>query len=141
MVVTPLYTSSYKIYISHTDAGGIVYHANHLTFMEHARRDWLAALGFDYFLDEGVHFVVKSATLDYHHSLVLDDVVTVSIDKIHLNGASVIIHQSIFKNAQPKPATTAVITLACIRKTNDKLTACRIPKQLTDTLNQKLQGI
>lgn len=42
-----VFSNHYKVYINHTDAGGIVYHANHLTFFENCRRDWLTSLGFD----------------------------------------------------------------------------------------------
>ena len=52
--MTTKFSTTYKIYINHTDAGGIVYHANHLIFLENCRRDWLASLGFDgyFFIDK-----------------------------------------------------------------------------------------
>ena len=34
-----------RVYIEDTDAGGIVYHANHIRFMERARTEWLRASG------------------------------------------------------------------------------------------------
>ena len=40
----PLFSTNYSIYINHTDAGGIVYHANHLVFFENCRRDWFTKL-------------------------------------------------------------------------------------------------
>lgn len=30
--IKPLFAKDYNVYINHTDAGGIVYHANHLVF-------------------------------------------------------------------------------------------------------------
>ena len=44
-------TFSYKtrIYYEDTDAGGIVYHANHIRFMERARTEWLRAAGVDHY--------------------------------------------------------------------------------------------
>ena len=42
---TPLFATDYNVYINHTDAGGIVYHANHLVFFENCRRDWFTKLG------------------------------------------------------------------------------------------------
>ena len=41
----PVYANQYRIYLEDTDAGGIVYHANHLKLFERCRRDWLRALG------------------------------------------------------------------------------------------------
>jgi YbgC/YbaW family acyl-CoA thioester hydrolase len=35
-----------SIYVEDTDFGGIVYHANHLKFMERVRTEWLLSLGF-----------------------------------------------------------------------------------------------
>jgi YbgC/YbaW family acyl-CoA thioester hydrolase len=32
-----------RVYIEDTDAGGIVYHANHIRFMERTRTEWLRA--------------------------------------------------------------------------------------------------
>ncbi|HYP68436.1 MAG TPA: thioesterase family protein, partial [Thiobacillaceae bacterium] len=36
-----------RVYWEDTDAGGVVYYANYLKFMERARTEWLRALGFD----------------------------------------------------------------------------------------------
>ena len=38
---------SLRIYWEDTDAGGVVYYANYLKFMERCRTDWLRALGID----------------------------------------------------------------------------------------------
>ncbi|MBP7900929.1 MAG: YbgC/FadM family acyl-CoA thioesterase, partial [Gammaproteobacteria bacterium] len=34
-----------RVYYEDTDAGGVVYYANYLKFMERARSEWLRALG------------------------------------------------------------------------------------------------
>ena len=36
-----------RVYYEDTDAGGVVYYANYLRFMERARTEWLRALGFE----------------------------------------------------------------------------------------------
>lgn len=36
-----------RVYYEDTDAGGVVYHANYLKFMERARSEWLRQLGFE----------------------------------------------------------------------------------------------
>jgi acyl-CoA thioester hydrolase len=38
-----------RIYWEDTDAGGVVYYANYLKFMERCRTEWLRALGVDQF--------------------------------------------------------------------------------------------
>ena len=41
------FTWPVRVYYEDTDAGGVVYHANYLNFMERARTEWLRALGFE----------------------------------------------------------------------------------------------
>ena len=53
-----------RVYYEDTDAGGVVYYANYLKFMERARTEWLRAEGFeqtDLAERHGVAFVVRSA--------------------------------------------------------------------------------
>ena len=101
---TPLFTKNYNVYINHTDAGGIVYHANHLVFFENCRRDWFGKLNLNgYFLqtDDGEiqHFVVSQADLQYKKAILLDEVISVRIDKVELKPASIIFYQSIYRNS------------------------------------------
>lgn len=94
----PIFSNHYKVYINHTDAGGIVYHANHLTFFENCRRDWLTSLGFDgYFFDADgavdetsgqqgkIHFVVNHADVKYKSPLFVDDNLIVTITDVVKN--------------------------------------------------------
>lgn len=99
----PLFATDYNVYINHTDAGGIVYHANHLVFFENCRRDWFTKLGLNgYFLrtDDGEiqHFVVSQADLQYKKAILLDEVINVRIDKVELKPASIIFYQSIHRS-------------------------------------------
>lgn len=140
----PLFANHYKVYINHTDAGGIVYHANHLTFFENCRRDWLSSLGFDgYFFDgdgtpagtDGsagkVHFVVSRADLTYKIPLLVDDVLVVTIHNVIKKSASLILTQHIYKNdtdfQQNKIATIGTITLACVSNGIEGIRPCRLP--------------
>lgn len=100
-----IFSSQYHIYINHTDAGGIVYHGNHLTFFENCRRDWLNSLGIDSYFMTGTddsssigHFVVKTAELDYRHAIHLDDDICVRIDRVVIRPASLLFYQSIYLN-------------------------------------------
>ena len=129
----PLYATDYHVYINHTDAGGIVYHANHLVFFENARRDWFTTLGLNgYFLqaDDGEvqHFVVSQVALNYHKAIFLDDTITVTIDKVELKPASIIFYQSIYRktptvNGQTQvasaskrtPLSSTRIVIACVK--------------------------
>ncbi len=73
-----------RVYIEDTDAGGIVYYANYLRFLERARTEWLRTLGLsqEKFRQEGVLIVVRDVQLRYRAPARLDDelMVTVAIE-------------------------------------------------------------
>ena len=52
-----------RVYWEDTDAGGVVYYANYLKFMERARTEWLEALGFPLAQFEREHGVVFVAAV------------------------------------------------------------------------------
>lgn len=130
---TPLFAKDYNVYINHTDAGGIVYHANHLVFFENCRRDWFGQLGLNgYFLqtDDGQvqHFVVSQADLQYKRAILLDEIINVRIDKVELKPASIIFYQSIHRhgsdsfstdntndNAKNSLLSSTKIVIACVQ--------------------------
>lgn len=107
-----IFTAHYPVYIGDTDAGGIVYHANHLNFLERCRRDWLKSLGFaSYFLADGVHLVVKKADISYHRPLLLDELLTVSIEKVATKkqvSPSSSISTKMDKTAPPPPPSSCL---------------------------------
>ena len=69
-----------KVYYEDTDAGGIVYYANYLKFLERARTEALVTLGFnnkkinDNF---GAQIIVKSCNIEYKISARLEDELTI----------------------------------------------------------------
>ena len=127
--IAPLFAKDYNVYINHTDAGGIVYHANHLVFFENCRRDWFTKLGLNgYFLqtDNGEiqHFVVSQADLQYKRAILLDEIINVRIDKVELKPASIIFYQSIHRNTADNGTTqranahllsSTKIVIACVQ--------------------------
>jgi acyl-CoA thioester hydrolase len=57
-----------RVYYEDTDAGGVVFYANYLKFMERARTEFLRSLGFEQDLllqQEGLLFAVKYVEIDY----------------------------------------------------------------------------
>jgi tol-pal system-associated acyl-CoA thioesterase len=68
-----------RIYVEDTDAGGIVFYANYLKFMERARTELMRSLGFDKpALFDDMQFVVTEVSLKYHSPAVLDDEISVT---------------------------------------------------------------
>lgn len=75
-----MFTLSVRVYYEDTDAGGIVYYANYLKFMERARTEWLRHLGIEsekMMREQGVCFVVAKVEIAYKRPARLDDVLTV----------------------------------------------------------------
>jgi len=65
-----------KVYYEDTDAGGIVYYANYLKFLERARTEALVTLGFNnkkIKQDFGSLIVVKSCNIEYKIPAHLED--------------------------------------------------------------------
>lgn len=57
-----------RVYYEDTDAGGVVYYANYLRFMEQCRTEWLRSLGIeqDLLINEyDVLFAVRHVDIDY----------------------------------------------------------------------------
>ena len=65
-----------KVYYEDTDAGGVVYYANYLKFLERARTEALVTLGFNNIKikeDFGSLIIVKSCNIEYKISAHLED--------------------------------------------------------------------
>ena len=78
-----VFTWQTPVYYQDTDAGGVVYYANYLGFMERARTEWLRARGFSQAslaADPGVLFAVAEADVRYRRPARLDDVVVISCE-------------------------------------------------------------
>tara|TARA_B100000767_G_C19733779_1_gene522929 strand:- start:323 stop:745 length:423 start_codon:yes stop_codon:yes gene_type:complete len=70
------FTFKVKIYYEDTDAGGVVYYANYLKFLERARTDAITNFGFSNKKikeDFGALIVVKSCDIEYKKSAILED--------------------------------------------------------------------
>lgn len=70
-----------RVYWEDTDAGGIVFYANYLKFMERGRTEWLRALGFGQQVlreQAGGMFVVSETAVKYHQPARLDDALWVT---------------------------------------------------------------
>ena len=77
-----------RVYIEDTDAGGIVYYANYLKFMERARTEYMRALGFSKpALMSNSQLVVVQLDLKYLMPAMLDDTLRISVELKELKKA------------------------------------------------------
>ena len=154
----PVYTTPYRIYLEDTDAGGIVYHANHLKLFERCRRDWLRALGMtSYFYqahsaeaashvthhsDSGkadIQFVVSQANIRYVRPILLDSEVTVVIETADCKSASLQLEQRIYDSHQ-QLLSQAEISIVCVATSKDEKGQTQVrPTRLPEAFVQLLQ--
>ncbi|MGH8031746.1 MAG: tol-pal system-associated acyl-CoA thioesterase [Luteimonas sp.] len=93
-----------RVYWEDTDAGGVVYHARYVAFLERARTEWMRAIGHGQQAlrdDHGIVFAVRAMRIDFRAPARLDDVLAVSVALIDCRRASLVIAQRIHRAADP----------------------------------------
>ena len=87
-----------RVYWEDTDAGGVVYHARYLAFLERARSEWMRSRGFDQETmrrRDDLVFVVRATQIDFRGPARLDDQLQVSVGLLECRGASFTMVQQI----------------------------------------------
>lgn len=128
-------TLNIRIYYEDTDAGGVVYHANYLKYMERGRTEALRSLGFEQRQlkqDEDMVFALTRTDLHYKRPAQLDDLLTVKSELLLAKGAKMVFKQRIYRG--DTLLVDADITLACISTTGRPK---RIPQAILARLEQE----
>ena len=109
------FSISVRVYWEDTDAGGVVYYANYLKFMERCRTEWLRALGIDQQrlrLERQMQFAVVNVVVDFLRPAVLNDEILVTAALVRLGGATIAFKQTILRgDMQLIDASTRVACL------------------------------
>ncbi|RTE87775.1 MULTISPECIES: tol-pal system-associated acyl-CoA thioesterase [Gammaproteobacteria] len=123
-----------RVYYEDTDAGGIVYYANYLKFMERARTEWLRSFNVEqeFWLATGIGFVVRNVELDLRGPARLDDVLNVSCEPIKVKKASIEFRQTI-TNQHNKVICSGYVKAACVTLEAMKPTA--IPREIIEGIS------
>jgi|TARA_B100000929_G_C15474785_1_gene409099 acyl-CoA thioester hydrolase len=119
-----------RVYYEDTDAGGVIFYANYLRFMERARTEWLRKIGFDHKMlveKYKLLFAVRNLTIDYIKSGYLDDLLTITSKLVESRKASLIFQQNI-KNENNELLSQADVKIACINA--NTLKASSMPEEL-----------
>jgi len=106
-----------RIYWEDTDAGGVVYHARYLHFLERARTEWLRALGHgqqELRQRDGVLFVVHRMEIAFNAPARLDDVLLVSVRVAQLRSASFTLQQTLRRAGDTADLLAASVRIACV---------------------------
>jgi acyl-CoA thioester hydrolase len=131
---SPVFVHPLRIYYAQTDAGGVVYHANYLTFMETARTEYLRACGIELGAlaeQAGVLFVVHRADVRFRRPARLDDLIDVSA----VGRARVEFSQQIRRGDEL--LVEASIELACVHRIDWRPVA--LPARVRIALEKKPQ--
>lgn len=105
-----------RVYWEDTDAGGVVYHASYLRFLERARTEWLRARGVDqsaFRQATGLAFLVARMELDFLRPALLDDELLATVTVKERRAASILFGQTI-ERADGTCLVRAVVRVACV---------------------------
>jgi acyl-CoA thioester hydrolase len=104
-----------RVYYEDTDAAGVVYYANYLRFMERARTEWLASLGFTLTALELEHravFVVYRLDIEYRQPARLYDALEVTLAPAAIGKSRLVANQDVLRGEER--LVSANVTLACL---------------------------
>lgn len=115
-----------RVYYEDTDAGGVVYHATYLKFMERARTEWLRHLGFEQDAlreEQGLIMVVRRMDLRFISPARFNDALVVETSVISRGRASLDFGQQVLRagveegdapTAGGSPCCAATVNVACV---------------------------
>jgi acyl-CoA thioester hydrolase len=124
-----------RVYYEDTDMAGVVYYANYLRFLERARTEWLAGLGFELAAVErehGITFVVHHVDIRYHQPARLGDRLDVTATLEQLGRARMLMQQDVRRG--PDTLVEARVTLACLDRVHWR--PARIPAPLAERMEK-----
>jgi acyl-CoA thioester hydrolase len=132
----PDYVWPVRVYWEDTDAGGVVYYANYLKFLERARTEWLRSLGIEQteLADrDGVLFVVRRVEADYLRSARFNDTLAVECRLVETGKASVVFDQRVMRGDEA--LLTSRIKAACV--TVGDIRPARIPAHILERFGKE----
>lgn len=123
------------MYYQDTDAGGVVFHGQYLSFMERARSELLDQAGIDLarFVDRhGALFMVHRIDVTYHLPARLNELVSVSAEVVKMGRASFVFRQRVERGAEL--LVEADVTIALVDR--ERMKPARIPAELEQALSK-----
>lgn len=128
----PTYVWPVRIYWEDTDAGGVVYYANYLKFMERGRTEWLRAHGFEQTevaRDHGVIFVVRKVLVEYLRPAQFNDLLRVTVKPVEIGRVKIDFEQTVEREGV---LVKGNVQIACVAADGFKPVA--IPAAIKDKL-------
>jgi len=137
--MTEIFRFPVRVYWEDTDAGGVVYHAGYVRFLERARTEYFRALGIEQGrlrADDGIVFVVRDVMLRFVKPAVLDDLLHATVALQSRRAASLAFDQRIERAADGMVLAEARVRAACVD--SDGFRPRPIPDRLLDLLPETL---
>ncbi|MDQ7786933.1 MAG: YbgC/FadM family acyl-CoA thioesterase [Thermodesulfovibrionales bacterium] len=112
--MNPLHTIQIKIYYEDTDAGGVVYYANYLRYMERARTEFLLEHGINVadYHRKGYLFAVVDVDIHYKRAARLGDLIDIKTAIEKMTNVTISIHHRVMRDTEL--LAEANVRLACI---------------------------
>jgi acyl-CoA thioester hydrolase len=104
-----------RVYYQDTDAGGVMFHATYLDFLERARMEWMRARGFDAGELAGrfrLVFIVRKLEIAYMKPALLDDLVAISAAVEKMGRAQLTFAQQVRRDDEM--LARATVNVACV---------------------------
>ena len=138
----PAYQIHVRVYWEDTDAGGIVFYANYLRFMERARTEWLRSLGHGQETARnsgGGMFVVSETQVRYVRPARLDDWLAVTVSVVEAGRASMVFDQKVLRGDEL--LTEGRIRIGWVQPGAEGFRPGRIPAEMLAALMGEAGGV
>ncbi len=125
-----------RVYWEDTDAGGVVYHAQYLAFLERARTEWMRAHGYGQErmrIEHDLVFAVRAMSIDFRLPARLDDALQVGVALRECRRASLVMAQTVDRDGVR--LIDAEVRIAALGAASFK------PRPIPDPLYRQLQAL
>lgn len=128
-----------RVYIEDTDAGGIVFHAKYLHYMERARTEWVRScgVGLRAGLADNISYVVQRLTIHYAVPAKLDDELLVTAEPVAFGRVWMDFRQCVMRAEDRKLLSDSDVRVACIALDSGR--PRRLPTNMQELLARNVQ--
>ncbi|MEX2474864.1 YbgC/FadM family acyl-CoA thioesterase [Marinobacter sp.] len=126
-----------RVYIEDTDAGGIVFHAKYLHYMERARTEWVrtGGVGLRAGLTDNISYVVQRLNIHYAVPAKLDDQLLITAEPTGFGRVWMDFRQRVLRAGDERELASADVRVACVVLDSGR------PRRLPDTMRELLERV
>ena len=128
-----------RVYIEDTDAGGIVFHAKYLHYMERDRTEWVRScgVGLRAGLADNISYVVQRLTIHYAVPAKLDDELLVTAEPVAFGRVWMDFRQRVMRAEDRKLLSDSDVRVACVALDSGR--PRRLPTNMQELLARNVQ--